>query len=581
MLNLHRQYLREEFDKQGNITNFEFQVPDSFNFAYDVVDLLGREEPGRRAMFWCNEAGEKTEFTFADFSQKSDQCAAWFQSLGIRKGDRVMLILKRHYQFWFTILALHKIGAVAIPATNQLLTKDLLYRLRAADISTVVCTPDGDVSNYVEQAIGEYGQPVRKIMVRQAKPGWLLMEDGMAQSGPFVRPDGADAPANSDMMLLYFTSGTTGMPKMVCHDFTYPIGHLPTAKYWHKVDPDGLHLTVAETGWAKSVWGKLYGQWMMEAGIYVFDYDRFSASVLLRKIQDDHITTFCAPPTIYRFLIKEDLTRYDLSGLQHCTIAGEALNPEVYERFLRATGLQLKEGYGQTEMTLAVVTNYWMATKPGSMGRPSPAYKVVLLDENGKPVPPGQSGEICIRVGEQKIPGMFTGYHKDPALTGQVWHDGYYHTGDLAWQDEEGYFWFVGRFDDIIKSSGYRIGPFEVESVLMEHPAVLECAITGEPDPVRGQLVKATVVLARGYEPTEELKAELQNYVKTHTAPYKYPRILVFVPELPKTISGKIRRVEIRQSGRQNGSGDSGGNGNGKSGCIDNSDADGRPMAGQ
>jgi acetyl-CoA synthetase len=386
-------------------------------------------------------------------------------------------------------------------------------------------------------------------MVREKRDGWLYFEDGLEAAAPFIRPTGDAAAVGKDMMLLYFTSGTTGMPKMVSHDFTYPIGHIPTAKYWHKVDPDGLHLTVADTGWAKSAWGKIYGQWLMEAGIYVFDYDRFSPHVMLSKIQDDRITTFCAPPTIYRFLIKEDLSQYDLSSLQHCTIAGEALNPEVYEQFLRATGLELKEGYGQTEMTLAVVTNFWMKTKPGSMGRPSPAYEIILLDDQCHPSQPGQSGEICVVVGDKKMPGMFNGYHKDPELTARVWHDGIYHTGDLAWQDEDGYLWFVGRSDDIIKSSGYRIGPFEVESVLMEHPAVLECAVTGEPDPDRGQLVKATVVLARGYSASDELRSELQEYVKTHTAPYKYPRVLDFVAELPKTISGKIRRVEIRQSG--------------------------------
>ncbi len=553
MLNLHLQYLKEYRNDRGEISDYELVVPESFNFAYDVIDRIAEKEPNRRAMFWCNEAGEEMTLTFGDFKQKSDQCAAYFQSLGIRKGDKVMLILKRHYHFWFAILALHKIGAVGIPATNQLLVKDLVYRFKAADISAVVCTPDGHISDYVDLAVVEYGQPVTRIMVRNKKPGWDFFEEGLAAAAPFKRPTGAAATSNLDMMLLYFTSGTTGMPKMVTHDFTYPIGHIPTAKYWHKVDPAGLHLTVSETGWAKSVWGKLYGQWLMEAGIYVFDFDRFDPATLLHKIGHDGITTFCAPPTIYRFLIKEDLTKYDLSGLQHCTIAGEALNPEVYEQFLRATGLKLKEGYGQTEMTLAVVTNYWMATKPGSMGCPSHAYQVVLLDDQDRPVKPGQSGEICIATHGKKIPGMFCGYHKDPDLTARVWHDGIYHTGDLAWQDEDGYLWFVGRSDDIIKSSGYRIGPFEVESVLMEHPAVLECAITGEPDPVRGQLVKATVVLARGYEASDALKVELQEYVKTHTAPYKYPRALVFVPELPKTISGKIRRVEIREGSKKDG----------------------------
>lgn len=550
MQRIFEQYLHEYKNDQGVITGFELNAPEDFNFAYDVVDRIAELEPNRRAMFWCNEAGEEMTISFGEFKSKSDACASYFQSQGIRKGDKVMLILKRHYQFWYAVLALHKIGAVAIPATNQLQVKDIVYRLNAAEISAVVCTPDGSISEFVDQAVAEFGKPVTRIIVREKRAGWQYFEEGLSNAAPFVRPAGDAAPAGADMMLLYFTSGTTGMPKMVSHDFTYPIGHIPTAKYWHKVDPDGLHLTVAETGWAKSAWGKIYGQWLMEAGIYVFDFDRFSPAVLLNKIQKDKITTFCAPPTIYRFLIKEDLTQYDLSSLQHCTIAGEALNPEVYEQFLKATGLELKEGYGQTEMTLAVVTNYWMKTKPGSMGRPSPIYNIVLLDDQDRPVKPGQSGEICIYIDDKKIPGMFNGYHKDPALTERVWHDGIYHTGDLAWQDEDGYLWFVGRADDIIKSSGYRIGPFEVESVLMEHPAVLECAVTGEPDPDRGQVVKATVVLSRGYLASEELRAELQEYVKTHTAPYKYPRVLEFVSELPKTISGKIRRVEIRQGGK-------------------------------
>jgi acetyl-CoA synthetase len=553
MLNLYRRYVRESVDNTGTITSYALSVPDSFNFAYDVVDEIATSESARRAMLWCNEAGEKKSFTFADIKRESDRCAAFFQSVGIKKCDRVLLILKRHYQFWFAIIALHKIGAVAIPATNQLLVKDLVYRLNAAEIGAVVCTPEGSIAACVEDAEAICGRPMTKIMVRQSRPGWLQFENGLESAPPFVRPVGDQAPANQDMMLLYFTSGTTGMPKMVTHDYTYPIGHLPTARYWHKVDPEGLHLTVSETGWAKSVWGKLYGQWLMEAGIYVFDFDRFDPVVMLQHLQEDRITTFCAPPTIYRFLIKQDLKQYDLSALQHCTIAGEALNPEVYERFLEATGLELKEGYGQTEMTLAVVTNYWMKTKPGSMGKASSMYRITLLDDQDRPVNPGQSGEICVLTDGQKIPGMFCGYHKDPDLTHSVWHDGIYHTGDLAWQDEDGYLWFVGRSDDIIKSSGYRIGPFEVESVLMEHPAVLECAITGEPDPIRGQVVKATVVLASGWHPSDDLRQELQNYVKTHTAPYKYPRVLAFAAELPKTISGKIRRVEIRQAGTNDG----------------------------
>ena len=555
MQNLYRRYVREELDESGQVVSYDLMVPESFNFAYDIMDEIAAREPDRRAMLWRNEAGEKRTFTFGDFKRESDRCASFLSSIGIRKGDRVMLILKRHYQFWFAILALHKIGAIAIPATNQLQVSDIVYRLEAADVNAVICTPEGDTAAHIEDAEAESRHPIKKIIVREERPGWLLFEKGIAEASPFVRPTGALAPKNDDTMLLYFTSGTTGLPKMVIHDYTYPIGHLPTARYWHKVDPDGLHLTVSETGWAKSAWGKLYGQWMMEAGIYVFDFDRFNPVVMLEHLQEDRVTTFCAPPTIYRFLIKEDLKKYDLSALQHCTIAGEALNPEVYERFLEATGLELKEGYGQTEMTLSVVTNYWMKTKPGSMGKPSPMYPIFLLDDQGRPVAPGQSGEICVCTDKRKIPGMFCGYYKDEALTQSVWHDGFYHTGDLAWQDEDGYLWFVGRTDDIIKSSGYRIGPFEVESVLMEHPAVLECAITGAPDPIRGQVVKATVVLSKGYEPSEELKKELQNYVKTHTAPYKYPRIVEFVPELPKTISGKIRRIDIRQQSQSEGNG--------------------------
>lgn len=547
MLHLYQRFLDETVDANGVVTDYQLKVPGPFNFAYDVVDAIAAAEPGRRAMHWCNEAGESRTFTFADLKEQSDRTAAFFQSLGLKKGDPVMLILKRHYEFWFAILALHKIGAVAIPATNQLQVKDLTYRYQAADIKAVICTGEGEIAAHVDEAASQTGQKLVRVMVHGSRDGWLSFQNGLDQSQPFVRPTGDEAPGNKDRMLLYFTSGTTGMPKMVTHDFTYPIGHIPTARYWHRVDPDGLHLTVADTGWAKSAWGKIYGQWLMEAGVYVYDYDRFVPQALLARLQDDRVTTFCAPPTLYRFLIKEDLAQYDLSHLQHCTIAGEALNPEVYEQFLKATGLELKEGYGQTEMTLAVVTNYWMKTKPGSMGKPSPVYNIVLLDDEGREVAPGQSGEICIRIEPDTLPGMFRGYYRDPDLTARVWHDGVYHTGDLAWQDEEGYLWFVGRADDIIKSSGYRIGPFEVESVLMEHPAVLECAITGVPDPDRGQVVKATVVLARGYAASEALKIELQNYVKTHTAPYKYPRILEFVTELPKTISGKIRRVEIRQ----------------------------------
>ncbi len=548
MLQLYKNYVTEVVGENGEIKSFQLNTPENFNFAYDIVDKIAQSEPDRRAMTWCNDHGEEKVFTFGDMKRESDKAAAFFQDQGIKKGDRVMLILIRHYQFWFSILALHKLGAVAIPGTNQLQVKDLVYRFEAANVNAVVCTSLGEISDHVEVAAEIYGKLPIRILAKGKKAGWQSFEDGLLNAKEFVAPTGDEATKISDVLLLYFTSGTTGMPKMVIHDHSYPIAHIVTAKYWHKVDPDGLHLTVSETGWAKSVWGKLYGQWIMEAGIFVYDMDKFVPNLLLSKVSQYKITTFCAPPTIYRFMIKEDLTKYDLSALQHCTIAGEALNPEVYEQFLKTTGLELKEGFGQTETTLSAATFYWMKTKPGSMGLPSAAYDVSLLDEDGTPTKPGLVGEITIHTGDKKILGMFLGYLKNEELTNIVWSNGVYHTGDTAWQDEDGYLWYVGRKDDIIKSSGYRIGPFEVESVLMEHPGVLECAITGVPDPVRGQLIKATVVLAKGYEPSDELKDEMQNYVKTHTAPYKYPRILEFVNELPKTISGKIKRTDIRKA---------------------------------
>lgn len=552
MLQLHKKYVTEIIGENGAIESFKLKMPDNFNFAYDIVDRIAQSEPDRRAMTWCNDNGEEHVFTFGDMKRESDKAAAFFQEQGIVKGDRVMLILIRHYQFWFAILGLHKIGAVAIPGTNQLQVKDLVYRFEAANVKAIVCTALGEISNHVDEAAIEYGKLSNKIIAKGKKAGWVSFEDGLENAGSFVPPVGDKASLITDMLLLYFTSGTTGMPKMVIHDHSYPIAHLVTAKYWHKVDPDGLHLTVSETGWAKSVWGKLYGQWIMEAGIFVYDMDKFVPQLLLSKIAHYKITTFCAPPTIYRFMMSEDFSKYDLSNLQHCTIAGEALNPEVYEKFLKLTGLELKEGFGQTETTLSAATFYWMKTKPGSMGLPSAAYDVFLQDEDGSLTKPGLVGEIVILTGDKKILGMFLGYHKNEELTKSVWNNGVYHTGDTAWQDEDGYLWYVGRKDDIIKSSGYRIGPFEVESVLMEHPGVLECAIIGVPDPIRGQIIKATVVLAKGYVPSDELKAEMQNYVKTHTAPYKYPRILEFATELPKTISGKIKRTEIREAHEKN-----------------------------
>ncbi len=547
---LHRRYLKESFADDGSLAAVSFDIPRDFNFAYDGVDAIAAKDPGRRAMLWCNVAGEERTLTFGDVARESDRAASFFRSLGIGRGDPVMLILKRHYQFWFAAMALHKLGAICIPATNQLQVKDLVYRFEAASVKAVVCTAEGEIAGHVEAACAQCPGVRARVLVKGERDGWASFARGCAEAAPFVRPTGADAPVVSDTMLLYFTSGTTGMPKMVVHDYSYPLGHIVTAKHWHRVVPDGLHFTVSETGWAKSVWGKLYGQWLMEAGIFVYDFDRFVPAELLERIQRYRITTFCAPPTIYRYLIKEDLSRYDLSSLTHCTIAGEALNPEVFAQFLDATGLKLMEGFGQTETTVQVATFPWMEPKPGSMGRPNPMYDILLSDEDGAETRPGQVGEICIRTGAGRPVGMFGGYHLDPERTAAVWHDGLYHTGDMAWRDEDGYYWYVGRDDDIIKSSGYRIGPFEVESVLMEHPAVLECAVTGVPDPVRTQVVKATVVPAKGYLPSEALALELQEYVKTHTAPYKYPRILEFVTELPKTISGKIRRTEIRRRDR-------------------------------
>jgi len=548
MAALHTEYLSEDLDDAGNPRSFALRCPPGFNFGYDVVDRLGAQSPERRALRWCNDDGELREYTFGEVSRFSDQAASYFLSMGVRKGDRVLLILKRHPQFWWAIIALHKIGAVAVPATNQLLRYDLVFRIAEADISAVVCTLEGQVAAEVEAAEAELGRTLVEMGVRGSRDGWADFDRGVADAAPFVRPTGADLPAVDDAMLLYFTSGTTAQPKMVMHDYSYPIAHIPTAKYWQRVDPEGLHLTVSETGWAKSVWGKLYGQWLMETCVDVYDFDRFDPVRLLQHLQDARVTTFCAAPTIYRFLINQDMSPFDLSALQHCTIAGEAMNPMVYQTFRDLTGLELKEGYGQTEMTLAVVTNYWQPTRPGSMGTPSPGYDVVLLKEDQTEAAPGEDGEICLRLPDGARPlGLFTGYAGDPETTKSVWHDGYYHTHDLARKDEDGYFWYVGRTDDMIKTSGYRVGPFEVESVVMAHPAVLECAVTGAPDDVRGTIVKATIVVAEGFEASDELAKEIQTFVKHRTAPYKYPRVIAFVDRMPTTISGKIRRVQIRE----------------------------------
>ena len=542
MVNLHQKFCKETF-YDGKLVGFEPVYESNFNFAYDVVDELARLEPERRAMVWCNDKGEEHTFTFGDISRYSNQAANLFASLGIARGDTVTLVLKRHYDFWFALLGLHKLGAVGIPATNLLTKKDFVYRFHAAHVKGIVCTTDGETIQHVEDALPECPTVTVKVSVHGGRDGWVnFLEELKKQPQTFARRE----TAATDPMLLYFTSGTTGMPKMVWHDFSYPIAHIVTAKYWQNVVPDGLHLTISDTGWMKAMWGKLYGQWFMEAGIFVCDFDKFTPSYLLPLFQKYHITTFCAPPTMYRFFIKEDLNQYDLSSLTYATVAGEPLNPEVYNKFYEATGLKLMEGFGQTETTLTLFNQLGTTPKPGSLGKPSPAYHVDLVDENGNSVEPGTVGEIVLRTGEKKPCGMFDGYYQNPELTKTVWYDGLYHTGDTAWRDEDGYVWYVGRTDDIIKSSGYRIGPFEIESVIMELPYVLECAITGVPDPLRGQVVKATIVLAAGYTASEELKKEIQDYVKKQTAPYKYPRVVEFMDELPKTISGKVRRVQIR-----------------------------------
>lgn len=543
-------YINTEYSSYEDFhQNFKIKVPEQFNFAYDVVDEWAAQSPDKLAMVWCDEKGRTAQFTFADMKRYSDKAANFFIANGIRKGDPVMLILKRRYEFWFSILALHKIGAVCIPATHLLKKKDLVYRFNAADVKMVVAVAGDQVIEEIDESQPESPSLAVKALVGGEREGWVSFDQGLAEASEiFEKPTGDQLNKNTDTMLLYFTSGTTGYPKMVQHNFIYPLGHIVTAKYWQCVQENKLHLTVSETGWAKSVWGKLYGQWIVGAVVFVYDFDKFVPKDLLRMMEKYRISTFCAPPTIYRYLIKEDLTKYDLKSLEYCAVAGEPLNPEVYNQFLRATGIKLREAYGQTELTVAVGTYPWLEPKPGSMGKPSPGYEVDLMDEQGHFCEVGEIGEIVVRTDRHMPVGIFGGYYRDPELTKKVWHDNYYHTGDTAWRDEDGYFWFVGRTDDVIKSSGYRIGPFEVESALLEHPAVLECAVTAVPDEVRGQVVKATVVLTKNYTPSDELKKELQDHVKHVTAPYKYPRIVEFVTELPKTISGKIRRVEIREN---------------------------------
>ncbi len=528
--------------------NFKIEVPENFNFGYDVVDAWAAEEPERKALLWTNDKGECINFSYADLKKYTDQTASYFQSLGIGRGDKVMLILKRRYEFWYSIIALHKLGAVVIPATHLLTKKDIVYRCNAASIKMIVAAGEEVITKHVIDAMPESPTVEKIVSVGPEVPEEFEdFHKGIDGAAPFVRPELANT--NDDISLMYFTSGTTGEPKMVAHDFTYPLGHIATGSFWHNLHKDSLHLTIADTGWGKAVWGKLYGQMIAGATVFVYDHEKFTPADILQKIHDYHITSLCAPPTIYRFLIREDLTKYDLSSLEYCTTAGEALNYSVYETFLKITGIRLMEGFGQTETTLTLATFPWMQPKPGSMGVPNPQYDIDLIKPDGRSAEDGEQGQIVVRTDKGKPLGLFKEYYRAPELTKDAWHDGVYYTGDVAWRDEDGYYWFVGRADDVIKSSGYRIGPFEVESALMTHPAVVECAITGVPDEIRGQVVKATIILSKDYKDKADdvLVKELQNHVKRVTAPYKYPRVIEFVDELPKTISGKIRRVEIRQ----------------------------------
>jgi len=534
-------FIQTKEDENGVLQDIKFVDSDKFNFAFDVVDTLGRKYPDKLAMIHLDNEKNERRFTFKDIKEESSRTANYFKSLGIGKGDKVMLVLKRNYHFWFSVLALHKLGAVAIPATNQLKEHDYTYRFNAADVKAIVCANDDSIINEIESSLKDSPSLKIKITTDTDRQGWhsFNKEYGLF-SRKFVRDE--NAPCGNDPMIMFFTSGTTGYPKIAVHSYKYPLGHFVTAKYWHCAERDGLHLTIADTGWGKALWGKLYGQWMCEGGIFVYDFERFHADDILPLFAKYQITTFCAPPTMYRMFIKDDLSKYDLTSIKHTTIAGEALNPEVYKQFKNATGLSLMEGFGQTETTLTVANLFGTKPKPGSMGKPVPPYKIDILNQDGKSCGIGESGEIVISVEDGMPNGLFSGYYQNQDKTDEVLYDGYYHTGDVAWRDEDGYFWYVGRIDDVIKSSGYRIGPFEIENVIMELPYVLECGVSAEPDEIRGQVVKASIVLTKDTAPSEELKKEIQNYVKEKTAPYKYPRIVVFKDELPKTISGKIQR---------------------------------------
>ena len=540
---IYRNFIDRKVE-DGLLKEISFKGEDKFNFAFDIVDELGIQQPEKLAMLHISEDMTERRFTFQDMKKESARVANYFKAMGIQRGDRVMLVLKRHYQYWFSVLALHKLGAVAIPATNQLLEKDFTYRFQAGKVKAILCTADGDVSDAVDAAATKCPGLAHKILVGGKKDGWHDFNEEYAMySSHFARTE--DSPCGADPMLMFFTSGTSGYPKLAAHNYKYPLGHFITAKYWHRVNPDGLHLTISDTGWAKSSWGKIYGQWLCEAPIFVYDFDRFDAEKILPLFAKYQITTFCAPPTMYRMLAKQDLSRFDLSSIEHASTAGEALNPEVYRQFQKATGLPIMEGFGQSESTLIIGNLNGNSHKLGSMGKPVPLYDVHLLDADGNEVERGETGEICINISNGLPCGLAYAYEGNEEVTAETWRDGFYHTGDLAWMDEDGFYWYVGRADDVIKSSGYRIGPFEIENVIMELPYILECGVSAVPDEVRGQVVKASIVLVKGCEGTDELRKEIQNYVKSRTAPYKYPRIVEFKESLPKTVSGKIIRKKL------------------------------------
>ncbi len=546
---------RSEFDSYEDFkNNYKVNVPENFNFGFDIVDAWAEQEPEKVALVWCNDNGEEKKFTFSDIKSMSNKAANFFKSIGIKKGSVVMLILRRRWEYWICATALHKIGAILIPGSLQLTKKDIVYRANAAGICTIICVNDEFVLTQVDEAIKETTTLKNRILVVDKREGWLDLNDEAAKfPDTFERPTGDEAIKWDDIMLVYFTSGTTGMPKMVQHNFSYPLGHIVTAKYWQQVQENKLHMSVSDSGWAKFGWGKIYGQWICGAVIFAYDMDKFVPLNLLKMITKHKVTTFCAPPTMFRFMLQEDITKFDLSCIKHCCIAGEPLNPEVFKKWYSLTGLKLCEGFGQSESSVMLANFQWFDPIPGSTGKPSPLYDIQLVDAEGNPCEDGDEGTIAVMNVKNNPPtGLFTGYFKDDELTEKNIGGKYYDTGDVAWRDSNGYYWFVGRNDDVIKCSGYRIGPFEVESALIQHDAVVECAITAAPDPIRGQVVKATIVLANDYKPSDELKKELQNYVKKVTAPYKYPRIVEFVDELPKTLGGKIKRAEIRTKDNQN-----------------------------